>query len=317
MSVVIPAYNAAEFIAEALASVFAQTYRDFEVILINDGSPDTLELENAIQPWRERLIYLTQENAGPSAARNAGVRHAHGVYVAFLDSDDQWLPEHLSSQMRMFEERPELDLVYADLLLFGDIDPPGKTFMQMCPSAGPVTVDSLISQTCSVPTSCVVVRRGSAIEAGLFDERFVRSEDFDLWVRIAHRGGKMAYQTAVRGKHRLRAGSLASDHAKLGASAIEVLAKIDRTLDLSESTRALIRAMQDELRALDQLERGKRCLSEGDTRAARSHLSEANAFLRRPKLTILLAALRLAPGAVRLAMQARNRLASGRRNGDR
>lgn len=308
VSVIIPAYNAAAYICEALESVFAQTYPDFEVIVINDGSLDTPELERAIQPWCGQLVYLRQENAGPSAARNAGIRHASGVYLAFLDSDDAWLPECLSAHIRMFDESPELDLVYADLLFFGDAPDSGKTFMQLCPSKGKVTIDSLISETCTVPTSCTVVRRQTAIDAGLFDERFIRSEDFDLWLRIAYRGGKIAYQPKVLARHRLRAGSLASDGAKLHASAIQVLENIDRTLPLPETTRSLIRTKQREWQAFCALEKGKECLSKGDTDEARNHLSEANAFYRSPKMKILLVALRVAPGLIRVAITVWNRL---------
>src|SRR5262249_33833638 len=76
VSVIIPAYNAAPFITETLASVFAQTFKHFEVILINDGSPDTEDLEQAIRPYQDRIVYLKQVNLGPSAARNAGIRRA-------------------------------------------------------------------------------------------------------------------------------------------------------------------------------------------------------------------------------------------------
>src|ERR1017187_357681 len=94
VSVVIPAYNTAPFITEALESVFAQTFRSFEVIVINDGSPDVVELEQAITPYREQILYLQQENRGLAGARNTGIHHARGKYVAFLDSDDCWLPDY-------------------------------------------------------------------------------------------------------------------------------------------------------------------------------------------------------------------------------
>src|ERR1700745_3077470 len=90
VSVVIPAYQVAPYIAETLESVFAQTFTDYEVIVVNDGSPDTDELHHAIQPYRERLSYVTRQNGGCSAARNSGLRVARGELVAFLDADDLW-----------------------------------------------------------------------------------------------------------------------------------------------------------------------------------------------------------------------------------
>lgn len=105
-SVVIPAYKAAAFIRRTLGSVFAQTERDFEVIVVNDGSPDNM-LEILQQETDPRLRVITQENGGECSARNRGVREACGTYVAFLDSDDAWLPDHLATAKRFFEQNPE------------------------------------------------------------------------------------------------------------------------------------------------------------------------------------------------------------------
>src|SRR5262245_38133059 len=93
VSVVIPAFQAGHEIGAALASVFAQTFRDFEVIVVNDGSPDVTELDVALAPYRSRIRYLAQRNKGPAAARNRGIREARGRYIAFLDADDEWWPE--------------------------------------------------------------------------------------------------------------------------------------------------------------------------------------------------------------------------------
>ncbi len=119
VSVIIPAYNAADFISAALDSIFAQTFNDYEVIVINDGSPDTTLLEQALAPYLARIIYLKQENRGAAAARNAGLRIARGRFVAFLDADDFWLPEYLASQIN-FLDTSNVDLVYADAELIGD-----------------------------------------------------------------------------------------------------------------------------------------------------------------------------------------------------
>src|SRR5947209_18801381 len=99
VSVIIPAYNAAQYIGEALDSVFAQTFTDYEVIVVNDDSPDTAELERALAPYRERVVYIKQENRGPGGARNTAILKARGECVALLDSDDVWLPTFLAEQM--------------------------------------------------------------------------------------------------------------------------------------------------------------------------------------------------------------------------
>ncbi len=152
VTVVIPAYMAAPFIAETIGSVLAQTFGDFEVV-VNDGSPDTEELERALEPFRDSMVYLCQENAGPSTARNRGIRQSRGEWIALLDSDDLWDPQFLESQMAFLYRHPNVDLVYADALVMGDPPLAGKTFMSNCPSEGEVTVESLIRARCTVVTS--------------------------------------------------------------------------------------------------------------------------------------------------------------------
>src|SRR2546423_11920715 len=105
VSVIIAAYNVAEYIGETLVSVFAQTFSDYEVIVINDGSEDEAELAAALAPYRERIVYRTQDNRGLAAARNAGIRAARGQYIAFLDADDLWEAEFLQKQIEFIEQR--------------------------------------------------------------------------------------------------------------------------------------------------------------------------------------------------------------------
>src|SRR5919198_1434145 len=90
VSVIIPAYRVTQYIAEALDSVLAQTFTDYETIVINDGCPETVALERVLEPYRERIIYLKQENRGPGAARNAGILAARSPLIALLDADDVW-----------------------------------------------------------------------------------------------------------------------------------------------------------------------------------------------------------------------------------
>ena len=121
VSIIIPAYNTAGLIKGCLDSVFSQTYSDFETLVINDGSPDTLELEQVLQPYMDRIIYLKQENKRAAGARNTAIRNARGEFLAFLDSDDCWLPCHLAAQMNRLAEDTALDLVYANGMRIGDL----------------------------------------------------------------------------------------------------------------------------------------------------------------------------------------------------
>src|SRR5262245_29967240 len=110
VSVIIPAYNVASYITDTLESVFAQTYRDFETIVVNDGSTD--HTESRITPFRSRIVYLSKPNGGVHSARNAGLKAAHGRYIAFLDSDDMWLPHYLEAMLGLIESDSRISAVY-------------------------------------------------------------------------------------------------------------------------------------------------------------------------------------------------------------
>src|SRR5215210_7974852 len=103
VSVIIPAYNAAKYIGQALNSVFDQTFRSHESIVINDGSPDTVELERELEAYGANIQYIKQGNRGAAAARNAGLLSARGEYVAFLDADDRWRPNFLKEQIEFLK----------------------------------------------------------------------------------------------------------------------------------------------------------------------------------------------------------------------
>ena len=295
VSVIIPAYNTAAFIAETLDSVFAQTYRDFEVIVINDGSPDTPEMERVLQPYLDRITYIRQQNAGLAAARNAGIRSACGEYQAFLDSDDAWDAEFLGLQVPLIESQPGVDLVYADLRMIGEGPRAGKTFMEDCPSRGPATFESLLCEVCQAPASGTLARRRAVIEAGLFDHNLRRSEDYDLWLRLTWRGGKVLYRRLVLGTHRLRSTSLSADAKAMAISALRVLTKLDEELPLSGRQRALLRRKKAAFEAALHLEQGKRSLAQGEILQAREHLAQANSFFARFRISLALWGLRFAP----------------------
>jgi glycosyltransferase involved in cell wall biosynthesis len=170
VSIIIPAYNTAHLIAKCLDSVFAQTYKDFEAVVINDGSPDTPELEKVLAPYRKRLFYIKQENKRAAGARNNGIRQCHGEFVALLDSDDTWYPDHLEKQMQLFSNDPKLDLVYCDGLMLLN-EGAQRKFTEKNPSHGEATFAALIQEHCQIPISSVVARKQALMKAGLVDEK--------------------------------------------------------------------------------------------------------------------------------------------------
>lgn len=296
VSVIIPAYNVAAYVHEALESVLNQTYKDYEVILINDGSPDTAEMERVIEPYRDKIIYLTQQNQGAGAARNTGLRVARGHYVAFLDADDVWLPNFLSEMLSFIQSGTGYDLVYANALLFGVSPVAGRTYMDTNPSHGEVTCEGLLAERCNVITSGVLARMRPIIELGMFDESLRQSQDFDLWVRIAKRpGARMAFLPKVLLKQRHRPGSLASDAIKSVEGELKVLAKMALRDDLTPAERTSMERTVALRTASLEIDRGKMQLRAGDFAAARQSFQHAYNYYRSGKLRFVLFWLRLSP----------------------
>jgi glycosyltransferase involved in cell wall biosynthesis len=297
VSVIIPAYQAAERIRETLDSVLAQTYPNFEVVLVNDGSPDTEALEQAIRSYGEKLIYIRQENRGPSGARNTAIRAARGKYIACLDSDDVYLPDHLAGLVPLLEEHA-LDLVYSDSHLTRDGVHVGRYFERQ-PQSPPVTFEKLLTEECAVPTSGVVASRQAMIDAGLFDERYRRCEDFDLWLRMSFRGAKMDLLPRAGIEHRLLPDGLASDSYLLRLATIEVYRKVLATLPVSAKQKSLIEELIARNEGFCQMDLVKRYLREGRYPEARVAAGKAAVLLQDRRSRRVALAVHVAPWAVR------------------
>jgi len=295
VSVIIPSYKTASFISACLESVFAQTFQSLEAIVVNDGSPDTAELETALAPYMDRIVYLKQENKRAAGARNNGIRHARGEFVAFLDSDDTWMPDHLAAQMKLFADDPSLGLTYAN----GLVGLPGqeREFMERCPSSGEATFSSLLVERCQIPISTVVARRDAIVKAGMFDETLLRCDDYDMWARTAFHGAKIAYTRKIQACMPVgRPGSLSQSRARMAEGYWIILDKYQKTLPLSKADREIVEQRGAQIRARYLLEEGKSKIGQGEFDQARKLLSEANAYRHRFSVSLALAGLRLAPG---------------------
>ncbi len=297
VSIVVPAYNVADYIAESLDSALAQTFRDFEIILVNDGSPDTARLEKVLADYFDRIIYLKQANGGAAAARNAAISAARGKLLAFLDGDDVWFPEKLAAQTA-FLEKDDYEMIYCDALLFGEPLYEGKTFMRGAPSKGEVTPESLLEGRCNVLTSGTIIYKESVIKCGLFDPKAVRVEDFELWFRLCKNQVKIGYQEKVLVKYRIREGSLTGNTVEKAERGIAALEMVKDKNGLTESE---LKAWQNQLTSLRAelcLERGKHSLANGNFIEARKNFAEANNYRRKFKLKALMWLLAISPKLV-------------------
>ena len=315
VSVIIPAYNVAPYIGETLDSVFSQTFADYEVIVINDGSPDTEQLERELARFIDRVSYVKQENRGASAARNAGLRTAGGEFVAFLDADDLWLPSYLDEQIKFIRER-NCDLVCADAEVFGDGSHKDETYMETlmadAPPAGDVTFIGLLSAEQSLITSGVVVRRERVFEVGVFDEALRNSQDFDLWLRLAHNGTRMAYQRRVLLRYRSRDNSLSGDEVNVHRRELRVLEKVEREYDLSPAKRAEVVSVIERRRAVLEFELGKLYLARGEFARARESFGKANQLRRSLRTGVAVWSSRIAPRLMQTLYMRRLRYADGK-----
>jgi Glycosyltransferases involved in cell wall biogenesis len=306
VSVIIPAYNVAPYIAEALNSVFAQTKSAFEVIVVNDGSPDTAELEEVLRPFRDRIVYLKQENRGLSGARNTGIRAAIGDMIALLDGDDLWMPQYLETQTQFLRSHPEYDLVYCNALFFGDSMREGKEFMALCPSQGEVTPAAIISRNCCVFVS--VTARAEALRAIAFDESLRSCEDFDCWLRFAASGRRIGYHRQILVQYRQRVASLSADPMWMAEWNLKVLKKARANWPNESNEASLIETATAQTTADLAILRGKQGLRMGDVHSAVVAFTEAKRYYRSVTMSALILLLRLAPGLMRYLFRLRGTL---------
>jgi glycosyltransferase involved in cell wall biosynthesis len=300
ISVVIPVYNASRSIADTLTTVFAQTRTDYEVLLVDDGSSDVVALDQAIAPWRHRIRQFRQQNAGAGAARNLAINNSVGQFVAFIDADDGWMPEFLERQVRLLEMRRDLDMVWTNGLIRGNTPLAGRTYFETTASAAPPSFQSLLLQTCTVLTSSVVVRRSALDAVGGFDRRIRRGQDFDLWLRLAHRGIGMAARPEPLVWRRVHENNLSGDAISEVRRAITVLEEVPRKLMLTPDELGIVQQRLTQLGAQLELELGKRALRTGDLVGAQQHFSRTHA-LRTWKVRAVAMAMRISPALVRRA----------------
>lgn len=184
VSVIIPVYNGDRFVAEAIDSVVHQTYKNYEIIVVDDGSTD--QTHQVLQPYFDRIRYFYQNNQGVAVARNQGIEAAQGELIAFLDQDDWFLPDHLALQVQCFEEKPELGLVSSG---WATVDCNGNRLAHVEPWQGlpQLNVEAWVVWKPVFP-GALMVRRSWLTQAGGFNSQFQQTSDVDLILRLALMG---------------------------------------------------------------------------------------------------------------------------------
>jgi len=183
VSVIIPTYNNASFLGEAVESVLSQTYKKIEILVVDDGSTDTTA--QVIEKYKEQVRYLYKENGGVSSARNRGLEEARGEWVAFLDADDLWLPDKLQSQMEPMIQNDRVGIVTCGAMMINEEDQMIDQFMIPDYRNRENLLKSLYKENVISGGSQVLVRKKCLERVGNFDESLKCGEDWDMWLRIA------------------------------------------------------------------------------------------------------------------------------------
>jgi glycosyltransferase involved in cell wall biosynthesis len=303
VSVIIPCYNTANYVAATLESVFSQTYTDYEVIVVNDGSPDTPSLEVALAPWRAKIVYIHTKNHGLAGARNNGIRASRGELVALLDSDDIWEINYLEMQVRKLDENPSADVVYPNALIFGE----GLRTTQYPESKGEVNFKSLVQEDCVVMVS-VLARRIAFERAGLFDENLRSCEDFDMWLRCSKSGSRIIYHSMILVRYRRRQGSLSSDEHWMLSHGLQVLNKMRHAVSLTEDERDTLEKAIRRFEGRRLFLEGKRAFLSGDVMMAIDRIGKSKRLLRSPRVWMIFVLVRTLPSVSRAIYAWRSRL---------
>ena len=223
VSVLVPLYQGEPWIAAALDSILAQTFEDFEVMLVDDGSTDGGgEIARAYAQRDGRVRYLWQENAGLPGARNTGLAAASGTYIGFLDADDLWLPDKLERQLAAVGD----GVLYGDAyMMYDDDEPTGERLAEHVPPAAGDIFDPLLQENV-VPVLTVLLPRELLERFGGFDATQRQVEDWDLWLRMCAGGVRFDYLSDPVAVYRVRGTALSADYPLVSSYRLRALRKL-------------------------------------------------------------------------------------------
>ncbi len=276
VSVITPAWNAGAFIGATMGSVRQQTFTDWEMVVVDDGSTDgtvaTVERHAALDP---RIRLIRQANAGPSAARNRGMRAARGQFFAFLDSDDLWLPEFLAAQLAVFARHPDTGLVTGNgLFLGGPFD--GLPTREVTRDLPVLPLAELIANEQSI-FIMTVFRRAVFETIGGLDEAQWTSEDYDFWLRAAAAGFIVRRNPRPLGRYRVRGGSLSRDRVRMIQGMLQTFAKTRALCAHGSRERTALESQIARFETELLLEEAKAALERGDCHLAAERLGALRA----------------------------------------
>jgi GT2 family glycosyltransferase len=304
VTVVVPAYNAGQYIGATLESALNQDFDSFEIIVVDDGSTDGTH--TIVEKYRDRgVVLVRQSNAGLGAARNRALSNARGRFVALLDSDDLWEPDYLRTMVGFLDLNPDVSIAFSDTLFFGVSKFVGRRFQEVYPPCPPITfakVAALISHVSCAAT----LRREVFTRVGVFDEHMLGTEDFDLWLRALHAGCRIEPVSKVLVHYRRHASTLSSNGIVMYSSALKALEKWRSHASLGIEERQAVERTYLQMQSYLDVRHAVDHIHNGEYSLARSALRRA--CKSRPKWRYRAAqiGLAVAPGITRLALRGKS-----------
>jgi hypothetical protein len=301
-SVIIAAYNTADTVGDAIESALAQTVPPHEVIVCDDGSTDGIE--GAVEPYRDRIIFLREEHRGESATKNSAVSAATGDFISVLDSDDTYLPERNEVLGQCAAARPDLDIITTNshMVVDGEVVKLGEENWVFDPEEDQ---RQAILERCFI-FPAVVVRRSRLLEVGGFDESIVGATDWDAWVRLILTGSKVGWVVQPLARYGLRPESLSSHKALMARSAVACLSKAEN-MEMSAEERAVLSRSLETWRGKLSVESAREAIRDRSPDARRLSLEVAKRRSIDIRTRAKAAVSVLAPGIGGRLLQSRER----------
>ena len=317
VSVIMPAYNVEPYLSEAIDSVLAQTYTDFELVIVDDGSTDgsraIAEQYRARHP--DRIVVVSQENRGLAGARNTALRVASGQVFALLDSDDGWAPTFLEAQMRLLDAQGDVAIVTGNAFNLGGPEDGRPARPVPDPRPAPDLVTILRDETAVFIMS--LFRRDVVDRVGGFDEQFRTNEDYDFWIRAAFAGFKFLRNPEPLGFYRRHANSLSSSDVRMIAGILRVYRQAGMHCPAG-STAAEVIAQQIERFETELLAaQAREALERGDAPGALAAVEQLRVRRGGIALGLFAQSLRRLPRVAQWVYRARTRSLAMRRSSGR